>query len=244
MRWSLGYPQQALNKVLEAVNVAQTYGQPVSEACAHCLGAIVHLNRNEASVSEEHANAAIVLSTDYGLPQWLALGEILHGGALIAQGRIDKGMEQAGAAFDGWQSTGTKLWQSLIQSFLAKGCGKRKEFEKAHAHIDEALAYIANSHERFHEAELHRLKGELLLQQSEDNHSEAEGCYQKSLRVSRKQEAKSWELRAATSLARLWQQQGKTAEARELLAPVYNWFTEGFDTADLKDAKALLEVLS
>ncbi len=97
---------------------------------------------------------------------------------------------------------------------------------------------------RFYEAELHRLQGELLLQQSPDNATETAACFQQAIDIARQQQAKSWELRAATSLARLWQQQGKREEARELLAPVYDWFTEGFDTADLKDAKALLDQLS
>ncbi len=106
------------------------------------------------------------------------------------------------------------------------------------------MAFVERTEERFCEAELYRLKGELLLQQSPDNATEAAACFHRALDVSRNQAAKSWELRAATSLARLWQQQGKTGEARALLAPVYDWFTEGFDTADLKDAKALLAQLT
>lgn len=109
--------------------------------------------------------------------------------------------------------------------------------------LTEALAFVHSTKERWYEAELHRLKGELLLQQSSDNATEAESCYHNALEVSRRQEAKSWELRAATSLAKLWQCQGKRQEAHDLLAPVYNWFTEGFDTADLKEAKGLLEKL-
>ena len=114
--------------------------------------------------------------------------------------------------------------------------------------VGEALAFAERTEERFYEVELHRLKGELTLQcsaQSLDSRiAEAEACFQKAIEIAQHQQAKSWELRAATSLARLWQQQGKTAEGRDLLAPVYNWFTEGFDTADLQDAKALLTDLS
>ena len=109
--------------------------------------------------------------------------------------------------------------------------------------IEQALTQVQRSNERQHEAELYRLKGELTLQKSQDAR-EAESCFQKAIEIAQHQEAKSWELRAATSLARLWQRQGKTAEARDLLAPVYNWFTEGFDTKDLQDAKALLNDLS
>ena len=110
--------------------------------------------------------------------------------------------------------------------------------------LTEAFAWVDKTGEAVYVAELYRLKGELVLEQSHENSSEAEAAFQHALDVARKQEAKSWELRAATSLARLWQQQGKTTEAHDLLAPVYEWFTEGFDTADLKDAKALLDTLT
>jgi predicted ATPase len=108
----------------------------------------------------------------------------------------------------------------------------------------EGLTLAETTGERWYEPELYRLKGELLLQQSSDNHTEAEHCFQHALHVARTQQAKSFELRTATSLARLWQRQGKRTEAHELLAPVYDWFTEGFDTADLQDAKALLDALA
>ena len=110
--------------------------------------------------------------------------------------------------------------------------------------LTEALTLVDTTGERWYEPELYRLKGALLLQQSSDNHTEAETCFHHAIAIAQNQQAKSWELRAATSLARLWQQQGKRQEAHDLLAPVYNWFTEGFDTADLKDAKALLDELA
>jgi predicted ATPase len=110
--------------------------------------------------------------------------------------------------------------------------------------LTEALSLVDKNDERWYEAELHRLKGELLLQRSSDNHTEAETCFQKALDIARRQQAKSFELRAATSLARLWQQQGKRQDAYDLLAPVYGWFTEALDTADLQDAKALLDELA
>ena len=110
--------------------------------------------------------------------------------------------------------------------------------------VTEALTLMDTTGERWYEPELHHLQGELLLQQSSDNHPEAASCFQQAIRIAQHQQAKSWELRAATSLARLWQQQGKRQEAHDLLAPVYGWFTEGFDTADLQEAKALLDELA
>ena len=134
--------------------------------------------------------------------------------------------------------------RSEFLALLAEAYGKAEQVEEGLRTVAEALAFVERTEERYYEAELYRLQGELLLQQSPDNATEAAACFHRALDVSRNQAAKSWELRAATSLARLWQQQGKNAEARELLAPVYGWFTEGFDTADLKDAKALLDTLS
>ncbi len=141
------------------------------------------------------------------------------------------------------------LLRSHLLAVLAEAYRKDAQIEAGLTTVAEALAFVERTEGRYYEAELYRLQGELTLQESkvESQRSqveeEAEACFQKAIAIAQKQEAKSWELRAATSLARLWQQQGKTAEARELLAPVYNWFTEGFDTEDLKDAKALLSAL-
>jgi len=135
------------------------------------------------------------------------------------------------------------LGQSWFFAQLAEACGKSGHSEEGLLMLTKALALVDKNDERWCEAELHRLKGELLLQLSSDNHTEAEVCFHKALDVARSQQAKSWELRAATSQAKLWQRQGKRQEAYDLLVPVYGWFTEGFDTADLKDAKALLDEL-
>ncbi len=135
------------------------------------------------------------------------------------------------------------MWRPYYLALLAEMQGKVGQAEEGLAALAEALAIVERTEERFYEAELYRLKGELLLAQ-EGKNEEVEECFHQALNVARKQRAKSLELRVVMSLARLWQQQGKNAEARELLAPVYEWFTEGFDTADLKDAKALLDVLS
>jgi class 3 adenylate cyclase/tetratricopeptide (TPR) repeat protein len=146
-----------------------------------------------------------------------------------------------------WRATGAELDRPYFLALLAEMQGKMGQAEEGLRVVGEALAIVERTEERFYEAELHRLKGELTLQSNvlnpESRVKEAEACFQQALSVARQQSAKSWELRAATSLARLWQQQDKQQEARDLLAPVYNWFTEGFDTADLKDAKALLEEL-
>jgi predicted ATPase len=142
------------------------------------------------------------------------------------------------------RATGQELNQSYGLAILAEAYGQAGRYEAGLTAVTEALMAVNNMEERWCEAELHRLQGELLLQLSSDNHTEAESCYQKAITIAQNQSAKSWELRATTSLSRLQKQQGKREEARQLLSEIYGWFTEGFDTADLKDAKALLDELA
>ena len=142
------------------------------------------------------------------------------------------------------RATGTEVLRPYCLGLLADEYGKMGQVREGLALLDEALALVHKTGERWPEAELHRLKGELLLSLSADNHAEAEGCLHQALAVARRQQAKTLELRAAMSLSRLWQQQGKRREAHQLLAEIYGWFTEGFDTADLQDAKALLQELA
>jgi predicted ATPase len=138
---------------------------------------------------------------------------------------------------------GAQLGLSWLLPLLAEAYGKAGQVEAGLQTLAEALALVAQTEERSYEAELYRLQGELLLARSAEHHAEAAACWRQALAIARRQEAKSLELRAAMSLARLWQQQGKRTEAHALLTPVYGWFTEGFDTADLQEAKALLDEL-
>src|SRR5215813_9954975 len=143
-----------------------------------------------------------------------------------------------------FRATGTELLRPYWLALLAEAHGTIGYPEAGLTVLTEALALVDTTGERWCEAELYRLKGALLLQQHADNQAEAETCFHRAISLAQTQQAKSWELRVATSLARLWQSQGKRQEAHDLLAPVYGWFTEGFDTADLKDAKALLDELT
>ncbi|MEE8076623.1 MAG: hypothetical protein V3T60_13470, partial [Candidatus Binatia bacterium] len=158
-------------------------------------------------------------------------------------GEVEDGMAKMQQGLAALRATGSGLRLPYYRALLAAAFGKMGHVAKGLRALGEAFADVQQTGERWLEAELHRLKGELLLQQSSDNQTEAEICFHQAISIAQNQQAKFWELRAATSLARLWQSQGKTTEACELLSPVYNWFTEGFDTADLKDAKALLEEL-
>ena len=242
--WLLGYPEQALKGSREALTLARALSHPFSLAAALNYAAYLHQCRREGHAAQDRAEAAMALSTERGFPFWLAWGTISRGWALAEQGREAEGLSQLREGLAAWQATGAEVFQSKHLAFLTEAYGKDEQVENGLRTVIEALAFVERTEERFYEAKLHRLQGELLLQQSENNAPAAAASFQQAIDIARQQQAKSWELRAATSMARLWQQQGKNAEARELLAPVYNWFTEGFDTADLKDAKALLDELS
>ncbi len=159
------------------------------------------------------------------------------------QGQWEEGIAQIQQGLVAQHATGAEIARPSFLALLAEAHAAAGQAEAGLGVLAEALALVDHTGERHWEAEVHGLKGELLLQQAVPDAPQAEACFQQALAVARRQQAKSWELRAAMSLSRLWQQQGKRAEARELLAPIYGWFTEGFDTADLQEAKALLEEL-
>ena len=186
----------------------------------------------------------IALSGEQGSAQWFARGTILRGWALAWRGQGAEGLAQMCQGLSAFRATGAEINRTYFLALLAEGYRGTGKVKEGLSVLAEALAAAHNSGERYCEAELLRLKGELLLLQSADQHAEAEAYFHQALAIARRQQAKSWELRAAMSLGRLWQQQGKRTEAYDLLAPIYGWFTEGFDTADLQEAKALLEELA
>ena len=160
---------------------------------------------------------------------------------------MEEGIAQLRQGFAYWETRGIQYRRPTFLAWLAEAYGKAAQTEEGLSVLDEALAQVERTGERYYEAELHRLKGELLLMQDDEAETslhQAESCFQHAIQVARRQQAKSCELRAVMSLCRLWQRQGNAAEARQMLAEIYNWFTEGFDTADLIEAKTLLEELS
>jgi predicted ATPase/class 3 adenylate cyclase len=241
--WYLGYPDQGKARSHEAVTLAQQSAHPFSLAYALTVAASFHQHRREMRCIQERAEAATSLATEQGFPTQM-IGSLLHGWVLAQQGQAQEGVEQMHQVLRAHRGTGAVSNLSYFLALLAEAHGTLGEPEAGLAALAEALTHADTTGERWYESELYRLKGELLLQQSSDHHLEAESCFQHVLDIARNQQAKSFELRTATSLARLWQQQGKRQEAYDLLDPVYNWFTEGFDTRDLKEAKALLEALA
>jgi class 3 adenylate cyclase/predicted ATPase len=242
--WCRGYPEQGLARSVEAETLAQQLAYPFCLAHALILAALFHSSRREVRLTQERAEPAIVLATDQGFPHHMAIGTILHGWALAHQGQAQDGIEQLHQGLIACQVIGIDLLRPYYLALFADAHGTMRHQELGLKVLMEALALMDTTGERVWESELYRLKGELiLLQQFPDNQAEAEASFQHAIRIAQSQQAKSWELRAATSLARLWQQQGKRQEAHDLLGPVYHWFTEGFDTADLQEAKALLVAL-
>jgi predicted ATPase len=257
--WHLGYPVQARKRIHEALTVAQEMSSSASRAVA--LGNAIELYQylREHREAQEQAEVLIAICTEQDLPSWLAVGTFQRGQALAEQGQIEAGITEMLQGLTAYQATGAELQTSCRLAQLAEAYGKAGRVEKGIKTLAEALTLINKNEERYYEAELYRLKGELTLQQlsvassqlsvtdprplTPDPQGEAEACFLKAIDVSRQQQAKSLELRAATSLARFWQQQGKRDDARQMLAEVYRWFSEGFDTKDLREAKALLEEL-
>jgi len=242
--WVLGYPEQALQRIHEAVTWARQLSHAFSLAFALSGVALIHQHRREARATAEQAEAVIAMAHEHEFPRWGALGAILHGWACAEQGQTVEGIAQLRQGAMEWRSQGQELTRPYQLALLAHAHSHIGEVAEGLHVLTEAFALIDSTEESWCEAELYRLKGDLLLAQSVENHAAAHTCFQQALVVARRQQAKSWELRAAPSLASLWQQQGKRIGAYELLAPIYGWFTEGFDTADLQEAKALLEALT
>jgi predicted ATPase len=239
-----GYPDQALVRSREAVAAAYELGHGVTTSQALYLTCWFHQVRREQRPVEERAKTLIGLAREHGLSAWAANGAVLHGWAVAEGGAVETGIAELRQGLEATEAMGVQQHTPGFLGWLARLHLGTKNFGEALQALDEALARVDRLEERWFEPDLWRLKGEALVALSPERAAEAEACYQQGLTVARHQGARLWELRAATSLARLWRDQGRRAEARDLLAPVYGWFTEGFDTADLNDAKRLLDGLA
>ncbi|MBI3798139.1 MAG: hypothetical protein HY268_14380, partial [Deltaproteobacteria bacterium] len=259
--WYLGCPEQALKKCNEALTLAKELSHPFSVVFVLNTFTGVHVCRRDWQAVQEWAETEIAFATEHGFGPFAIIGTMHRGRALAEQGHGEEGIAQMHQGLAAYRATGTELGRSLILAGLAEVNGKAGQIEEGLSAVAEALAIVNRTEGRRDEAELYRLKGQLMLQQSgvrspasevpntqhptpsPQAEAEAEACFLKAIEIAHRQSAKSLELRAATSLARLWRQQGKALEAHHLLSEIYSWFTEGFDTTDLQDAKALLEEL-
>ncbi|HSF32438.1 MAG TPA: AAA family ATPase [Candidatus Tectomicrobia bacterium] len=241
--WSLGFPVQALRRAQDALALAQELAHPQSLAMAHHFVAFLHYHRREAVAVQGQAEALLTLAAAQEFPLWVGHGNCWRGWALAVQGQGEAGMALLHQGLAAVLATGQTLTQPLHLVLLAEAAGHSGRVEEGLRLLAEAQAACEGSGRGDMLAEAYRLRGELLLRQAAPAMAQAEACFHQALAIAQSQQAKSWELRGATSLSRLWQEQDRRGEARALFAPIYDWFTEGFDTADLHEAKALLEAL-
>jgi class 3 adenylate cyclase/tetratricopeptide (TPR) repeat protein len=237
--YCLGFSDQALAQINAAIAEARRLAHAPTLAASLAFGAHAHLRLGDHATSGELAGQLIAVAIELGFPHWRAQGMICRGWAEIKNGDVTKGISLLRSGLAAYRATGAEQWMSEYTPLLATACEINGQIEEALTLLDQALQTVQRTGERWFEAELNRHKGRLLLRLG---HTEAaEELYCQALGIAREQEAKLWELRAAVSLAQLRRNQDRRAEARDLLAPVYGWFSEGLDTADLKQAKALLE---
>ena len=243
--WLLGYPDAALADANHALKDAREIGQAATLMYALNNTAIfAHIHCGNYKAAKAELEELVVLANEKGAPYWKALATINKGLLLALDGNESDAIKTITSGMAAYQSTGATLYRPQHLSYLASAYAKVGQFEEAWRCISEAMTAVETTKENWYEAEVNRVAGEIALKLPEPDAAKAEAYFQRALRLARQQQAKSWELRAAMSLARLWRDQGKVQQARELLAPVYGWFTEGFDTRDLKEAKALLEELA
>jgi predicted ATPase/predicted Ser/Thr protein kinase len=244
--WLLGYPDQARERSREAVALGEDLGHPTSRALALAFAAMLRQYCRDPVGVQESADATTVIATEHRLSLWLADGLVMGGWAVAEQGASARGIAMLRQGLADWSATGAETHRTYFLGLLADALGKGGQIEEGLSVLTEALAQFQGTGTAFHGAELHRLQGELLLRAGgvESPGREAEACFGRALTVARRQQARSLELRAAMSLTRLYQKQGRQAEVRPMLAECYHWFTEGLDTTDLREARALLEQTS
>jgi predicted ATPase len=242
--WVLGYADQAQQRSQEALALAQQVEHPPSQWVAGCFAAMLSHCRRDVACTRAYAEAAMALAAAQGFAHRVELSRILWGWALVLQGNAAADVAHIRQGEAGSRGLGPEVAHPYWLSLLAEGYGRVGQPEAGLAVLEEALTVMATTEARWWEAELYRLQGDLLLHLPSPDVSQAEACFQRALEVAHRQQARALELRAAMSLSRLWQQRAQRTEARQLLSDVYHWFTEGFDTSDLRSAKALLEELA
>jgi predicted ATPase len=241
--WLLGYPQAALADTEHTLVVAREIGHSATMMYVLNFSAWTHIHCGNYATTTALVDEFSALKDQTGSVFWGAWGMMQRGCLLALTGKASDAVQTITCGVTAMQSTGTTMWMPFWLSYLARANAEIGQPDDARRCIGEAMAAVETAKERWCEAEVNRIAGEIALLSPEPDVAKAEAYFERALAVARKQQAKSWELRAAMSMARLWRDQGKRDEARDLLAHVYGWFTEGFDTLDLKEAKALLDAL-
>ena len=244
--WALGYPDRAMERVERALSHAQQLAHVETLVVANHFAAHLHQLRGEAPEAQERSETVVALAEEYGLELWVAFGHMTRGWAAVAQGHGDDGITAMRRGLAAYAATGARLWRAYFLGLLAQALASADRVDEAIAEVTEALSLVQESGENCSAAELHRIHGELLIVRATDSNglmTAANDCFGQALTIARQQQARSWELRALTSLGRLRQRQGKRAEARRTVKESYQRFEEGFETADLRAAKTLLDEL-
>ena len=242
--WSLGYPEGALADADRAVSDARAIGQAASLMAALTLTSLSQIHCGSYAIANAQLDEVITLANEKGAVFWKVGGMLVQGCLFAIAGKASDAVRTITSGLSAWRATGTTVWMPTYLSYLTRAHAELGQFDEASRSISEAIIAVQTTNESWYEADIHRIAGEIALKSPEPDAVKAEAYFERALAVARQQQAKSWELRAAMSMAWLWRDQGKPQQARELLAPVYGWFTEGFDTLDLKEAKALLNALS
>jgi predicted ATPase len=241
--WLLGYPEAALRDTDDALKNAREMGQAATSMFALAYATIPYTLCGNYAAAAAYAQEIVALAEEKGSRFWKARGMMKQGCVLALTGRASDAIEMLISGITAYRATGAVLYMPLYLPHLARVHAELGQFEEAWRCIGEAMTAVETTKEKWCDAEIHRTAGEIELMSAEPDAAKAEAHFERAVAVARKQKARSWELRAATSMARLWREQGKRQQARDLLVPIYGWFTEGFDTLDLKEAKALLDEL-
>ena len=242
--WFLGYPEAALADVERALARAREVGHAATLMYALWFTSVTQICCGNYATANALIKELVLLSAEKDAVSWRAFGTALQGSLLAITGRASDAIQLINSGITALRATGATIYVPLLLSHLTLAYAEVGHFEDAWRSADEAETAVQKTGERWFEAEVHRVPGEVALKSANPDAAKAEAYFKRALTVARQQQAKSWELRAAISMARLWRDQGKRDQARELLTPIYGWFTEGFDTRDLKEAKALLDEMA
>jgi predicted ATPase len=241
--WLLGYPEAALSDAEYSLKDAREIGQAGTLMFALANTSVTQIFCGNYATADTQSEELVALADKKATLLWHAIEKMNKGSILALTGKASAAVQTIIAGITEWRQTGGTLLLPWYLSNLAMAYGELGQFDDAWRSIGEAMTAVKTTKETWCEADILRIAGEIALKEPEPDAAKAEAYFERALAVARKQQAKSWELRAAMSIARLWRDQGKRQQARDLLAPVYGWFTEGFDTLDLKEAKALLDEL-
>jgi predicted ATPase len=241
--WLLGYPEAALADADHALKDARKIGQAATLMFALGHVPFTYVHCGDYAAANAQADEIVTLADEKGSLLWKSTGLMNQGCVLALTGKASNAIQMITSGITAWRSRGATLWMPFYFSYLARAYAELDRFDDAWRWISEAMEAAERTKENWCEADIHRTAGDIALMSPEPDPAKAEAHFQRALAIARRQQAKSWELRSAMSMARMWRGQGKRQQAHNLLAPVYGWFTEGFDTKDLKEAKELLETL-